>query len=377
MLFKKNGNDKQQATSTSITPLLHPLVALLNSCSVQQFEFNETGEKETLVETLDFYLDANIPPTAPGMAILVVQDGIVKYAGARGITNINTEQNIDSDSGFRLASVSKSFTALAIMQLYEKGLLSLDDSIRDYIPELSDTWQKITIHHLLTHQSGISDWRADLHLDTAIKGATDATLVDYFKTHTELEFIPGEGEDYSNSGYTFLAEIVGRISGLGFSKYMHKQIFEPLHMTNSYIADKQAIAKPNTALNYAKFKLSTLEGVAFYITGSNAMVSSLNDLHLIINGILDNALIKEETMSLMLQHYSPNIEVMGGNHYGYGWILPPSEDTNAFMHTGGHDGFSTLFLINRARKFSIVILGNGGEKTGNHSYLLELIGKFL
>ena len=353
------------------------LVALLSSCSVQQFEFNETGVKSTLVETLDSYLDANISSSSPGMAILVIKEGDVIYSGASGMANVNTEQNIDSDSGFRLASVSKPFTALAIMQLYEKGLLSLDNSILDYIPELASTWQKITIHHLLTHQSGIPDWANDLHLDITIDGATDATLVDYFKTHPELEFNPGEGEDYSNSGYTFLAEIVSRISGLGFSEYMSTHLFEPLGMTNSYIADKQAIAKPNTALNYAKFNLSSLQGVEFYITGSNAMVSSLNDLHLIINGILNNEIIKEETMSLMLQHYSRNIEIIGGNHYGYGWILPTSEEKDAFMHTGGHDGFRTIFLINRTRKFSIIILGNGGDKTQNHTYILELIEKFL
>ena len=350
---------------------------LISSCSVQQIEFNETGVKSTIEETLDSYLDANISPSSPGMAILVIKEGNVIYSGVRGMANIKTGRLIDSESAFRLASVSKPFTALAVMQLFEKGLLSLDDSILDHIPELPNAWQKITIHHLLTHQSGIPDWATDLHLDTVIEGATDATVVEYFKTRPELEFIPGEGEDYSNSGYTFLAEIVGRVSGLGFSEYMSKNIFEPLNMTNSYIADKQAIAKPNTALNYAKFNLSNLEGVEFYITGSNAMVSSLNDLHLIINGILNNEIVKEETMSLMLQHHSRNIEAMGGNHYGYGWMLPPSEDEDAFMHLGGHDGFRTLFVINRTKKFSIVILGNGGDKTGNHNYLLEFIGNFL
>ena len=352
------------------------LLVFISSCSVQDIDFEKTGIKSTLKETLNSYLDANIAASSPGMAILVLQDGTVKYSGAKGITNIDTQQNIDSDSGFRLASVSKPFTALAIMQLYEKGLLSLDDSILDYISELPNSWQKITIHHLLTHQSGIPDWASDLHLDAAIDGATDATLVDYFKTHPELEFNPGE-EDYSNSGYTFLAEIVGRVSGILFSEYMSENIFQPLGMENSYIADQYAIAKPNTALNYAEFNLSNLEGVEFYITGSNAMVSSLNDLHLIIKGIHNNDIIKEETLTLMLQHYSHNIEVMGGNHYGYGWILSPSEDEDAFMHTGGHDGFRTLFLINRTRNFSIVILGNGGNQTGNHNYLLELIGNFL
>jgi len=351
-------------------------LVLISSCSVQEIEFNETGIKSTLEETLESYLDANISPSSPGIAILVMQDGVVRCSGAKGITNINTQQNIDSDTGFRLASVSKPFTALAVMQLYEKGLLSFDDSILNYIPELPNTWQKITVHHLLTHQSGIPDWATDLHLDTVIEGTTDATVVEYFKTRPELEFIPGEGEDYSNSGYTFLAEIVSRVSGLRFSEYMSKNIFEPMSMENSYIADKQAIARPNTALNYAEFNLSNLEGVEFYITGSNAVVSSLNDLELFIAGILNNDIIKEETMALMLQHHSRNIEVMGGNHYGYGWVLPPSDEEDAFMHTGGHDGFRTLFLINRTKKFSIVILGNGGDQTGNHNYLLELIGDF-
>ena len=188
------------------------------SSTEDEVSYVETGLKDNLQQTLDDYLNANFESNEPGMAILIVEQGEVEYNDARGSANLNSNVNIESDTGFRLASVSKPFTALAIMQLYEQSLVSLEGSILDYLPELPASWQSMTIHHLLTHQSGISNYNPGAWED----GHTNQDILSYYTTHPALDFAPGTSQAYSNPGYHLLAEIVERVSGIRFEDYMQQ-----------------------------------------------------------------------------------------------------------------------------------------------------------
>ena len=117
----------------------------------------DTGLQESLKEALETYLDANQNSNEPGLSILIRRDGELIYSGNRGVANKLSAAIITNDTGFRLASASKSFIAVAVIQLYEEGLLALDDKLISFIPEFSNTWKGITIHHLLSYRSGIPD----------------------------------------------------------------------------------------------------------------------------------------------------------------------------------------------------------------------------
>ena len=163
----------------------------LSACgSSQEVEFVTPGIKPTLAETLDAYLDANIQDMSPGMAILVVKDEVVDYVGTKGMANKYTALSIQSDTGFRIGSMSKTFTALAVMQLYEFERLTPDDLILQFLPELPSSWHEITIHHLLAHQSGIPDFYNDFVVESWPDGLTNDDIVDYFTNNDELEFAP-------------------------------------------------------------------------------------------------------------------------------------------------------------------------------------------
>ncbi len=348
------------------------LTLLLNACSnTGKVAVVEPGIQATLAETLDLYLDANIEETSPGMAILVVKDGVVSYSGTRGMANKHTTLSIQSDTGFRLASISKTFTALAVMQLVEQQSLSPADPILLFLPELSTAWQDITIHHLLSHQSGIPDFANGFGTERLPDGVTNQDVIDYFATHDRLEFEPGTNGQYSNTGYVLLTEIVSRLSGLYFAEYLAMNIFRPLGMINSYVADEHSVPLQNEALNYAE--LTTLDGIRFFVTGSSGVVSSLDDMALFMDALLSEGIVTTETLKVMRQPHT--LDLLPGSDYGYGLLLDQS-GKDAFAHSGGHDGFLTWMLVNRDTGIRLVILGNGGDRTANHGYLTRLIDQF-
>ena len=367
---------RESIHSSAINYLVMLSLFLLSACSTSinnpEINFVEPGIKATLALTLDAYLESNIEDTSPGMAILVIKDGEVTYENAKGMANKHTGLSITSDTGFRLGSISKTFTAIAIMQLYEQQLLTLEESIITLLPELPSSWQGITIHHLLSHQSGIPDYLNDLGIDSWPDGVTNQDVLEYFSSNDGLEFEPGTKGEYSNTGYLLLAEIVSRLSSVSFADYMENNLFQPLGMNNSYIADEYSVHRPNDALNYAEF--NTYFGLNFYTTGAQAQVSSLNDMHLFINALLQGEIVTKDTFNLMIQSHTVGL-FEGTTNFGYGFVINPN-NTNDIGHGGGFDSFITYMALRNDASWQMVILSNGGAQTGNHGYLTDLVDQF-
>ncbi|GGY76925.1 hypothetical protein GCM10011613_21800 [Cellvibrio zantedeschiae] len=267
---------------------------------------------------------------------------------------------IASNTGFRLASVSKPFTAIAIMQLVERGELKLSDSVLDYIPELSPSWKKINIEHLLTHSSGIFDIFNDEWRPSFLNGLTQRSLIKYLSNHSDLEFEPGTRYDYSNTGYILLASIIERKTGLGFPEYMQQNIFGPANMQGSYINDESQAIKYGDALNYAR--LRTYYGIVTYLKGSMAQVSSRDDFFHFFNAMRENKLVSAETLQKM---WSPSAV---GN-YGYGFYMT----RNHAVHSGLWDGFQTDLSITKSQDVAYIILTNSGSVGGAHITAIKSI----
>ena len=326
-----------------------------------QGSFIYTGIQSTLSETIDTYLDTNLDNNSPGLSILIRDNGVEVYSGNRGLANRHTNTSISSDTGFRLASVSKSFTAIAIMQLQEQGLLKLDDRLLSYIPELPESWQPITIHHLLSHQSGIPDFINDSLQIEDLDGLSNDDIVSYYSVNEELEFTPGTQGEYSNTGYLLLAEVIEAVTGATFAEHMREAIFEPAGMTNSYITNKNIPLREGDALNYAD--RDTFLGINLYTYGSMAQVSSAKDLGLFAQALSDNSLVTAETLALMLTSHAMTRE---GASFGYG-----TSSGTVFGHLGAWDGFRTTLVLDRETTFELMILGNGGDDTSTHTKLIR------
>ncbi|HPH22627.1 MAG TPA: serine hydrolase domain-containing protein, partial [Chitinophagaceae bacterium] len=182
--------------------------------------------------------------------ILVAEKGNVLYNKSFGIANESTKELLNESSIFELASVSKQFTAMAIVILKEKGKLSYEDKISTFLPQLSN-YKNVTIKHLLNHTGGLPDYM-DL-MDSLFdkrKIATNKDIVDLFAKHNpKILFEPNTKWEYSNTGYAFLASIIEKVSGLSYGDYLQKAIFKPLEMNNTFVYTRRFA--PKKISNYA------------------------------------------------------------------------------------------------------------------------------
>jgi len=208
------------------------------------FDYALTSE-----ENIDSYIDQLIKnESGPGISIAVVKDNAVVVRKSYGLANIEDQIAISSDTPFYLASVSKQFTAMAVMILGEKGLLTYDEKLSTYLPDTPNEWKKITVHYLLTHQSGIPNY-ANLP-GFSIEQVTNTDVLEKLIENRVLNFTPGERFSYSNSGYIALSHIIESVSGQSLGSFLKEEIFDPLEMTNSIVYDESTPDINNKVIGY-------------------------------------------------------------------------------------------------------------------------------
>lgn len=316
----------------------------------------------TLTERLDAYL-ANLPADSAGISVMAVRDGAEFYSGARGMANTRTGVAVSRRTGFRLASVSKPFTAVAVMQLVERGQLRLSDSLLDHIPELPAHWRAITLEHLLTHRSGVIDVFNDFWTPAAFNGMTLDGLIPYLvNQRPTLEFSPGSRGDYSNTGFMLLAKVIERRTGRRFGEHMAEHVFQPAGMADSYINDEFQPIKPGDALNHAD--RTTFYGYTTYLKGSMAQVSSAEDCLRFFQALLSNRLVSAATLASMM---SPLSAMASGGTCGYAFFMTQYGVT----HNGEWDSFYTLMSIDMARRRAWAVLTNSGARGREQIFALE------
>lgn len=316
----------------------------------------------------------------PGLTVLVRKDGNVVYQESKGLARTQGSRSIDSDTGFRIGSITKTFTALAIMQLVEQDLISLEDRLLTIVPELSDAFQDITVAHLLAHRAGLLDYIDDNTDITSLDGLTTAQIVDLIPISglENLIFAPGSSAEYSNTGYVFLALIIEKVSGMDYPTYMKTNIFDPIGMNNTFvISENQHLGdiNDNYALNFGTDV--KVKGFNSLIYGASGIVSSTNDMNLFVEAVLGNDIIKEESLQMMVQPLS-SISWLGD--YGLGWTLGTGTnywhqeanltDSNDYWHIGGFDGYRSMLSFNPGLNLEIVILTNNGDASQETSYTL-------
>jgi len=220
---------------------------------------------------------------SPGCALGVYRNGQVVYKRGYGMEDLNEDVHITPSTVFHVASMSKQFTAAAIVLLAEQGKLSLDDDVRKYIPELPDFGQKITIRNLVHHTSGLRDqwsllglagWRYSKDL------ITDDDVMSVMTRQKELNFKPGEKHVYCNTGYTLMGIIVKRVSGMSLREFTTKSIFEPLGMTHTHFRDDHAEILKHNAVGYEQEpgKLFEISITNFDTVGATSLHTTVEDL---------------------------------------------------------------------------------------------------
>lgn len=303
--------------------------------------------------------------------VLLAEQGKVIYKKSFGLADYNKALPLNDSSVFELASVTKQFTALAILQLHEKGKLQLTDTLRKFFPELP--YSGITIHHMLTHTSGLPDYfplvvdRWD-HTHIAFNKDVIALLA---KENPPLNFTPGSRWEYSNTAFMLLASIIEKVSGQTWKDYMALHVFEPLGMrhTRVYNTRRSGETIPNYAFGFVwsdslqsyhlPDSLKEYQMVYYMdgIQGDGVVNSTTTDLLTWNNALKENKLVTKETMALMLKRHAL-VDTLRQAYYGYGIGSGKDEVGAFFSHNGGWPGYSTYLARYPATDLTVVVLSN-------------------
>ncbi|HLK60437.1 MAG TPA: serine hydrolase domain-containing protein [Chthonomonadaceae bacterium] len=311
----------------------------------------------------------------PGVSVAVVREGKVVFAKGYGLANVELEVPATRDTVYELLSVSKQFTAAAVLMLVEAGKVSLDAKVADYLPDIPDAWSAVTVRHLLTHTSGIMDYTdAPSFFENARQDATPEELLKPVKARP-LQFAPGTRWRYSNSNYYLLGLIIEKVSGMKFADFLEERIFRPLGMTSTRMNDMTDII-PNRASGYHWLaenadklpavvtgyhgKKNVLQN-AIYISptrkwAAGAILSNVVDLARWDAALTSDRLLKPGTLQQM---WAPARLNSGEEvNYGFGNELSHIRGHRMAGHQGGGMAFNTTLLHDLDDKLTVIVLCN-------------------
>jgi D-alanyl-D-alanine carboxypeptidase len=308
---------------------------------------------------MDQIVSRGFSAEAPGVAVLVMQNGEIKLRKGYGMADLEQGTRVDPTNVFRLCSVTKQFTAVAILQLVEAGKLGLDDDIQKYLPDYPTRNARIIVTQLLNHTAGIPDvdlqrpewkkrWAVDMTPDESIAATKDLPL----------DFAPGSNWKYSNTGYALLGKIIEQVSGERYADYIQKHLFTPAKMAHSYYAESQPII-PGRIPGYSRSGKKWVNAPAFSMTvtySSGALLSTVDDMWSWEQALEAGKLVRADLLA------KARAEVVlpdgRGSHYGLGWEVDRLGDHSMVGHGGGVPGYSAFELSVPDAGLFVVALAN-------------------
>lgn len=290
----------------------------------------------------------------PGASLLVIRDGVPVVRRSWGLADVEGHTAAAPETNYRLASVTKQFTAAAILLLAQDDKLFLSDRASKYLPSLPKSAQSITLHQLLTHTSGLVDYE-DLMADTATGQVHDSDVLRLMEGKDSLYFAPGTNYRYSNTGYSLLALIVECVSGKSFATFLHDRIFVPLGMNNTVAHQDGVDTVANRAYGYTNRAGTWVrkdQSTTSAVLGDGGIYSSVDDMAQWDAAQYDSRLLNEEWRRVAFTPHTPTN--VPGTSYGFGWRITGE----TLWHSGETSGFRNVIVRYPARKLTVVILTN-------------------
>ena len=301
---------------------------------------------------------------SPGCAILVSQNGEVLFEKVYGYANIEKKTPVTRDTKFRIGSVSKQFTAAAILKLQEECKLSVSDKLSKFIADFP-RGDDVTIYHLLTHTSGIKSFTSKpSFMETVTQPTTESDLINSFK-NDPYDFDPGERYSYNNSGYFLLGHIVGKVSDSSYAEYLDSTFFQPLGMKDSGIHAPD-LDLANEAVGYSKSKDKINLSVNWHMSragGAGAIYSTLHDLYKWNEALFGGKVLSEESLATA---FAPT-RLNDGNttDYGFGWAIGNHRGLPVINHSGGLHGFQS-YLVRYPQQNTTIVVFTNVRPSGGH-----------
>jgi CubicO group peptidase (beta-lactamase class C family) len=318
---------------------------------------------------LDALIAPHFPPNQPGAAVLVKKGEQILLRKAYGLADVELAVPMKPDGIFRLGSVTKQFTAAAIMLLVDEGKLSLRDDVRKYVPAYPAHGATVTLEHLLTHTGGVPAYteQAALHKRSR-EDLTHEEILSTFKD-LPLDFAPGDKWSYSNSGYYLLGMVIEKVTGKSYADFVGERIFKPLGMTHTSYGDVDRII-PGRVAGYdrAEDRITNAEPISMKVPfAAGALVSSVDDLALWDRAISDGKLLKKESWARVF--LAQKLKDGSSTGYGFGWSIGKWQGHRLVSHSGGIPGFNTAIVRLPEDRVVVVVLCNSMPAPINPSEL--------
>jgi CubicO group peptidase (beta-lactamase class C family) len=335
-----------------------------------------SGDDQGLPAKIDALLTPLYGGKQPGAVVLVAREGKVIHHEAYGLADLELEVPMAKDSVFKVASITKLFTAVAVMKLEGEGKLRLDDEIVRFLPDYPARGRKITLRQLLTHTSGIPMYLD--HPDVAEWIRQERTIdevIDFFKDR-ELDFEPGTAAAYSPSNYVLLAAVIEKASGKSYPEVLREVVFEPAGMADTRCGDDFEIV-PRRARGYTLVD-GAMRNERFYsmtiLRGGGDVLSTAGDLHRFFDALFAGKLIPKERVERSLQ--SARLSNGRSTRFGEGWELDRIGSHRAALKGGAISGFCHYVGVLPDDGIQVILLTNRGpEEARRPGRLMLQIGE--
>ena len=322
-------------------------------------------------DEIDRYIETQMRALhIPGVSLAVVRNGRIVKAKGYGLANIEANSAATPKTVYEIGSLTKQFTATAVMMLVEDGKISLDDKITKCFLDAPESWNQITIRHLLSHTSGIQNhvavpgylniFKTNLSFETT--PTREEILKEFFKLPSEFE--PGDTWAYDNTGYYLLGFVIEKASGKSYYQFLDERIFKPLGMTSTHSTDTRPIV-PNRASGYEwtgdKFENRPvlLPTIAF---SAGTILSTVEDMAKWDAALYTEKLLKKLTLEQMWTPAKTKGGAMASFDYGFGWFIDTYHGHRIVQHAGGTPGFSSVIYRFTSDKLTIIILSNHSDR---------------
>lgn len=325
------------------------LAVFATGCASQQ---QEQGMERSNIDQL---FSAYSGQGMPGAALMVIRSGKPILVRTFGLANIEENIRVDGNTNFRLASVTKQFTATATLMLADRGRLRLDDPVIRYFPQLPAYANDVTIRHLLQHTSGIPDYEPLVEV-TFPQQVHDRDVIEILSKTDATYFPPGSEFRYSNSGYAVLAMLVEKLSGKSFPDFLQDNIFGPLRMDNSIAFVDGENTVPNRAMGYTVDERGVTpsdQSAYSAVLGDGGIYTSLSDLFKWDQSLYTDRLLSDARRK---EAWTPGLD-----DYGFGWWIDTFEGNKRYHHYGSTSGFRTFMQQFPNQRLTVIVLTNRAE----------------
>ena len=364
------------ASNVFSTPTRPPGLALFLSLVVLIAWCDRSAKAQS--KALDLMVTKRMAETrTPGMAVAVIVDGRAVHARGYGISNLETQSRVTTKTVFNLASITKSFTALAALKLVETGKLSLEDPLSLHLENIPAQWRPITIRQLLSNTSGIRSFTSLTESETRCNASQDIRSYKRGDAIKEvecfpLEFSPGEKWKYADTGFYLAGMVIEKVSGRDYGSFLKEHVLSPLGMSSTKLLDYSAI-EPQRADGYSfrNGKIVNANRLDIDEFANGGLVTTLDDMIRFDQAFLTEKVLKTGSIETMLT----NARLNSGetvSSYGLGIGLTPYKGETRFGHTGGGGlGFATAFTHFPDRRITVIVLANADQdEIGNFANAL-------